>query len=266
MYDFHVHSSFSGDCSYSMEDMIKGAIRVGVKSIAFTDHIDYEYGSPDINFVFDVKDYLKDFNKLKNKYGDQLNLLIGAEIGMQPHLSKKNLDFINSCDFDFIIMSTHVVQGSDLHVGNYFKEKSSKDVYEKYYEEVLSNLNSINNFDVVGHLNLIERYVKYMDEKLHLDDYRELMSKVLNEIISMDKGIELNTSGIRYGIESFLPSNEILKLYKELGGETITIGSDAHNPKDICSHYKEAIDVLRSLDYKYITVYKNRKKRFIKID
>lgn len=265
MYDFHIHSSFSGDCSYSMEDMIKGAIKAGAKAMAFTDHIDYEYGDPNINFVFDIKDYIKDFTKIKNKYGDKLDMLIGAEIGMQPHLKDKNMKLISSCDFDFIIMSTHIVQSSDLHTGDFFKDKKTLDIYEKYYQEVLANLENFDEFDVIGHLNLIERYAKYMDSTMSLNDYRDILVQVLEKIISMDKGIEINTSGIRYGIDSFLPNIEILKLYKELGGEIITVGSDAHRPSDICSHYNESIELLRELDFKYLTLFKNRKKRFVKI-
>ncbi len=53
MYDFHVHSSFSGDCKYTMEDMLKGALQKGVKQICFTDHLDFEYGEDLIDFVFD---------------------------------------------------------------------------------------------------------------------------------------------------------------------------------------------------------------------
>lgn len=67
MHDFHVHSSYSGDCKYCMEDMTKGALRQGAKTIVFTDHIDYEYGSSDVNFVFEIKDYLKDITKIRNK-------------------------------------------------------------------------------------------------------------------------------------------------------------------------------------------------------
>lgn len=266
MNDFHVHSCFSGDCGYSMEDMIKGAIRLEAKSIAFTDHIDYEYGDPNVNFVFDIKDYLKDFNKLKNKYSDQIDLLIGLEIGMQPHLKDKNSNLVLGNKFDFILMSTHIVQGSDLHEGDFFKDKSVDDIYESYYNEVLTNMENFNDYDVIGHLNLLERYTKYMDNTLNIADYRELLEQVLKKIISKDKGIEVNTSGIRYGINSFLPSNDILKLYKELGGEIITLGSDAHTPNDICSNFHEAKQLLKELGYKYITTFKERKSKFIKIN
>ncbi len=266
MHDFHVHSSFSGDCKHSMENMVKGALKIGAKSIAFTDHIDYEYGNPDINFVFDIKDYLKDITKIRNKHSHDLQILSGLEICMQPKVCEKNKILVSDYNFDFIIMSTHVVKGLDLHEGDFFENKKVLDAYEEYYNEILNNLDSFNNFDVVGHLNLIDRYSKYMNGTISLADYRDLLIQVLEKIISLGKGIEINTSGIRYGINSFLPNIEILKLYKHLGGEIITIGSDAHTPTDICSNYEDAKILLKDLGYKYISFFKERKSRFIKIE
>ena len=44
----------------------------------------------------------------------------------------------------------------------------------------------------------------------------------------MGKGIELNTGGFKYGLGHPNPCEDIIKRYKELGGEIITLGSDAH--------------------------------------
>ena len=267
MHDFHVHSSYSGDCKYCMETMVKGAIKANVKSIVFTDHIDYEYGSPDINFVFEIKDYLKDIMKLRNKYGNDVQILSGLEIGMQPYLNEKNNKLVQSHEFDFIIMSTHLVEGVEIHGGDFFKNKKKIDVFEKYYNEVLLNLNSFSNFDVVGHLNLIDRYINFKsNDPLNIGDYRDILKKVLEKIISMGKGIEINTSGYRYGINSCLPNIEIIKLYKELGGEIFTIGSDAHTPSDIGHNFDFTKALLKELGYTHMSMFKNRRNNFIKID
>ena len=70
----------------------------------------------------------------------------------------------------------------------------------------------------------------------------------------------MNTAGVKYGLGYYHPKIEILKLYKELGGEIITIGSDAHNPEFIGYEYKEVEKLLRELEFKYIYLYKERKK------
>lgn len=267
MFDYHVHSSFSGDCKYSMEDMVKGALEKNVKTLCFTDHIDYDYGNDEIDFVFEVNDYFKELKRMKSNYKGQIEIVSGIELGMQPHLAHNIHEKINLDNFDFIIMSIHTVMGKEMHEGELFQDRDLLDAYFLYYDEMYEVLDKFNNFDIVGHMNLIDRYVKYMNDKtVKLEEYKELIEKVLKKIIEKDKGIEINTSGIRYGINSFLPTVEILDLYKKLGGEIITIGSDAHSPEYIGSNYKEVVELLRELGYKYITTFRNRKKQFIKIE
>lgn len=267
MYDYHVHSSFSGDCKYSMEDMVKGALEKNIKILSFTDHVDYDYGNDELDFVFDTEDYFKELKKIKSNYKGQIEVLSGIELGMQPHLVKNINEKINLENFDFIIMSIHTVMGKEMHHGELFADRDLIDAYFLYYDEMLEVLDNFSNFDIVGHINLIDRYVKYMDNNtVKLEEYKELIEKVLKKIIEKDKGIEINTSGIRYGINSFHPTVELLSLYKELGGEIVTIGSDAHSPDNIGFDYDDAVELLRELDFKYITTYKNRKKHFIKIE
>lgn len=267
MFDYHTHSSFSGDCRYSMEDMVKGALSKNIKSLSFTDHIDYDYGNDKIDFVFEEKDYFKEIERLRCNYKGQIEIISGIELGMQPHLVNSIYDMVNLENYDFIIMSIHTVMGKDMHEGEIFKDKSLLEVYLLYYSEMYEVLNKFNDFDIVGHINLIDRYINHMNGvTVNFKEYKDLVEKVLKKIIDKNKGIEVNTSGIRYGINSFLPNVEILKLYKDLGGEIITIGSDAHNPEHIGFHYQETVSLLKDLGFKYITTFKNRKKQFIKIE
>lgn len=267
MYDYHVHSSFSGDCKYSMEDMVKGALEKNLKTFSFTDHIDYDYGKSETDFVFDTNDYFKEFKKLKHNYKKEIEILSGVELGMQPHLSKSIGKKVDLDKFDFVIMSIHTVMGHEIHEGELFKNRDLLDAYFLYYDEMLEVLENFDNFDIVGHINLIDRYVNHMkNSRVNFEEYKELIEKVLEKIVSKDKGIEINTSGYRYGIDAFHPSLEILTLYKKLGGEIITIGSDAHSPNYIGCKYGEALELLRGLGFKYITTYKSRKKQFIKIE
>ncbi|EOD01654.1 histidinol-phosphatase HisJ family protein [Caldisalinibacter kiritimatiensis] len=265
MYDLHVHSSFSNDCRHAMEDMLKGALVKNVKTIAFTDHVDFEYGDCNLDLAFTPDDYIREYKRLKTNYKNDIQILSGLEIGMQPHLSKKANDFIQDYPFDFIIMSVHAAKGKGLYEGTYYKNRTPLQVYEDYYDDLIKILDNFDNFDVVGHLDLVERYRIHISEIRPLDEYKEILVEALKKIIKMGKGIEVNTSGIRYGIESFHPTKDILKIYKDLGGEIITIGSDAHKPEDICFAYHEATQLLKELGFKHISIFKNRKKHYIKL-
>lgn len=263
--DYHVHTSFSSDCNEAMENQINAAISLGLKEIALTDHVDYDY--PDIGFPFmiDYGEYTKEFNKLKEKYINQINIILGVEIGFQPHVINDIENFLIQYPFDFIICSTHVCDKLDLYNGDFFKDKEQKNAYLRYFECVLDNIKTFSSYDVYGHIDYINRYGNYKNKILSYQDYKDIIDSILNIIIKSDKGIEINTSGYRYGLGHTNPQFPILKRYKELGGKIITVGSDSHRSQDICSYFDKAYDILKEAGFSEITVFKNRKPSFIKI-
>lgn len=266
IYDYHSHSNFSDDCNYCMEEMVRGAIEKNIDTLCFTDHMDHDYGNCEFDFVFDVDEYMKTFFELKEKYKDDIKLLAGVEIGMQPQLIGKIHTLMPLDVFDFIIMSIHTAKGLELHEGNFYKQKTAKEAFSDYYEDLYTSVSGFDNFDIVGHVDIINRYTKFLDDPyIEFEDYKGYVVEVLKKVIEKGKGIEVNTSGKRYKLPSFHPSEKILKIYKDLGGEIITFGSDAHLPKDLAYGYDEVIDMLKGIGFKYITTFENRKKTFRKI-
>ncbi|OHW62474.1 histidinol-phosphatase [Andreesenia angusta] len=267
MQDYHVHSSFSGDCAYTMEEMVLAAIAKNIEAISFTDHVDYDYGDPKYSdlFIFNTDDYLNEVNRLRSLYGDRIDLLSGVEMGMQPHLVPTVEDMFPFEKFDFTIMSIHTSKRKDLHEGAFFQDKSPFQAYIDYYEELLYCVEHFNNYDVIGHINLIDRYSKFLSDEVSFLKYSDLLAEIFKLLIARGKGIEVNTSGFRYGMGSFLPNLDILKLYKSLGGEILVFGSDSHHPDDIASEYNSVLSALKSLDYKYISVFKDGNFDFKKL-
>lgn len=140
----------------------------------------------------------------------------------------------------------------------------------KYLNEVLKNINIYKEeFDVYGHIDYVIRYIikNYGNvmTKIDYQEFRELLDEILLLIIRTNKGIEINTSGIRYGLGTPHPNIEILKRYKELGGKIITIGSDAHKKEDLASNFDVAYDMLESVYFNNVVIYHNRQPEFIKI-
>ena len=159
--DQHVHSDFSPDSKTSMEKMIRRAVELGLKEITFTDHVDYDY--PDINgelFEVNYDDYMEEIEKLKSKYSE-INILMGVEVGYQPHLIERIDKLVNSYPFDFVIGSIHTCDGMDLYTGEFFKGKTKKESYQRYLENIKHCVNNFDNCDVFGHLDVIIRYGKF---------------------------------------------------------------------------------------------------------
>lgn len=261
--DFHTHTSFSPDSKTSMDEMIKEAINRGITDLAFTDHVDLDadIDSHGLDWDFDRNAYETQVDKLKSDYGDNINLYKGIEIGIQPHLSKKNTEIINEIPFDFVIASVHSVERHDLFHRKFFDRHSDKDAVRIYFEEMFESLRTFESYSVLGHQDLYLRYKPVLSE-VRFDTYNEIVYELFKHLIQNGKGIEVNSGGFRYGLPENNPSDQLLKLYKQAGGEILTLGSDAHSPEYLGFKYEENIERLRGLGFKYICTFEGMKPIF----
>ena len=258
MFDYHIHSDFSADCKTPMETTIEKAISIGLEEICFTEHIDYDYPDKDWIFEFDLKQYDKRIKHLQQKYSKQIRIKKGVEIGVQPHLLARYERLMQDEVFDFVICSMHATAGMDLHSGEFFKRKTVDEAFQMYYEELLACISKFKSFSILGHIDLVKRYT----EEKSTNHFHEILEVIFKEIIPAGKGIELNSSGYRYGLESGMPSTDILKLYKEYGGEIITVGSDSHVETTLAYQFKDAFELLDTIGFKHIATFEDGKPVF----
>ncbi len=268
--DYHVHSDFSGDSKAPMEQMIERAIELGLRKLCFTDHMDYDYPhTGEISFVFDPEAYVAKLSKLKKKYEKQIELLMGIELGLQPQVTQEVAALMNSYEFDFAIGSSHVVDYVDPYFPQYWEGRSKEEGIRRYFESIRDNCKLFKDyFYVYGHLDYIIRYAPSADgSKADYDykDYAELLDDVLTTILSCGKGIELNTAGLKYGLGYAHPKFQLLKRYRELGGEILTIGSDAHKPEHLCYDFAVVPELLKSAGFRYYTTFVKGKPIFEKL-
>lgn len=267
--DFHLHSYFSGDCGVPTEEMIAEGVRKGLCSMCFTEHNDFDFPySEDMeadSFILNVDSYLYELIKLKQKYENRIKILFGIEIGLQPCCAEKNALLAGSKDFDFIIGSSHLCGGADPYYPAFFEEKDPTECCLSYFEETLDNIKAFSGFDVYGHLDYIARYLPEASAPYRSMDYKNILEEILKALIEKGKGIECNTSGLRKPLASVNPAPEIIRLYKELGGEIITVGSDAHAPKDIAAGFTAAVRILTDCGFSYYTTFENRQPFFHKL-
>lgn len=270
--DFHTHSSFSTDSTANPEDMILKAISLNLKKYCFTDHMDYMYPHPSFGpFTFEVKDYFSTLTELKQRYANQIEILIGVELGLrnEPDIKQEIYSqyksLTNQYPFDFVLGSTHVLEHFDPYYKEFWTHRSSFDGIKAYFEAITHNAKYYDMFQICSHLDYIIRYIPEANKQYEVSDYEEFIDDMLRAIIVSGKGIECNTSGFKYGLSDPHPKREILKRYKELGGELLTIGSDAHKPEHIAYDFQKATELLKELGFSYYTVYKNQKPEFLKL-
>lgn len=262
--DVHMHCGYSNDSESRPEDMVESAITKGLSVICFTDHYDKDNLDWGDEAIFDVESYFQKMKELQEEYRDQIDIRIGAEIGMQPYLAEYYQNFMAQHPFDFVIGSVHSVLEHDVAL-DFFQKHSDPKGYKIYFEEMLQDVQKIKSYDVLGHLDYIVRYSNQGSKGFDLNDYMDIIEEILKQVIAHGKGIEMNMSGLKYGLGAPHPQPEIIKQYRELGGEIITVGADGHIPEHIAYDYHLADDILKSCGFKYYTEFKGRKPVFVKI-
>lgn len=268
--DSHMHTAFSDDSDTPMEEMIQESIRRGFTSICFTDHYDIDFPElfDDIDFSLDTTSYLQEFHRLKEQYGKEIDLRIGVELGMMPDTGHKLHQYLQEYkdSFDFIIGSTHLVDRMDPYLPEYFSRYPDEtDGIRRYFQENLLNLYSFDGMDSFGHFDYVVRYAPHKDLYYKPSDASDLIDVFLKAIIQKGIALELNTAGLKYGLSQANPHIKILKRYKALGGELLTIGADGHRPDQIGWDYKRADAILKEAGFTYYTIYRQRKPELIRL-
>ena len=263
--DYHVHTEFSDDSVFALEDVCALAIERGIDEICITDHVDYdvrpdwdEYrrdpscakifeGKPSINV--DYERYFPAIEAARERFAPMLAVKTGMEFGVQSHTAERfHALFEQHADaWDFIILSIHQVGNEEFWNGTFQKGRTQDEYNMQYYEEMLRVVQRFDDWSVLGHLDLIKRYDAagpWPDENA-----RDIVAEIMKEAIRRGKGIELNTSSIRYGLSDLTPSEGILRLYRDLGGRILSIGSDSHKPEHLGAHIPMMRERLQAIGF-----------------
>ncbi len=267
--DCHMHTSFSSDSDTPMEQMIEYGIGLGLKQMCFTDHLDADFPEsavfPAGSFMIDPAAYEKALFENAKKYKDRIEVLRGIEVGLQPHLTHETVIPFAREHFDFIIGSCHVVRRYDICDDIYYEGRSKQAALEEYFSEQVRLAKLFDDYDVFGHLDYILRYAPGQDTDFCFGLYADYFDAILKILLDKGKGIEINTGGLMKGLKEAHPCLDALKRYKELGGEIITVGSDAHFCKNIAGQFDKAASFLEQAGFSYYTVFRERKPEFYKL-
>lgn len=263
--DFHLHTSFSADSTTPARSQIERAIALGMHEICITDHHDYDSDKPDNEFLLDFSRYLPYMNGIRGEYAGQIRVNVGVELGLQVHELDELERLVSSHDFDFVIGSSHFIDRQDPYFPEFFSGRSEQEAYERYFEVTLARVRALDCFDVFGHLDYVVRYGPTTNQHYSYQAYREFIDPILTTLIEKGKGLECNTGGLKYGLGHPNPDETILTRYRELGGEILTVGSDAHAPQHVGYEFSRIPELLKHCGFRYYTVFHNRKPEFVRL-
>lgn len=265
LWDTHMHSQYSGDSKAPQEDMISAALTKNLGGICFTDHLDIDYPDEPELFLLDLPNYAASVAALREKYQDRLPVRFGIELGLQTHLAALHEDILSQYPFDFVIGSSHLIHGQDPYFPVFFEGRTEESCYLEYFESILENIRAFDDFDVYGHIDYVVRYGPNRNAFYSYEKYKDVIDEILKLLLSKGKGIEINTGGFKYGLGHPNPTEEIIARYRELGGEIITVGSDAHQPEHVAFDFEKVPELLKNAGFRYFTIFKERKPEFIKL-
>lgn len=264
MKDMHVHSSLSTEGISTLEEYSKKAIDIGIDEISLTEHYEIYDGIDTDKKSIALNLYKIGYISSKRKATIPVNF--GLELGLQSDLKERISRDVSRLHLDYVIGSSHIVDKKDIHDNSFFEGITRKEAYLKYFKEVLENVKTFDKeYDVYGHLDHIIRLGDLKEKRLKCDEYEEVINAILEELVKKDKGLEINTSGLRHGCSFPHPNPVILRRYKELGGKIITIGSDAKRVDDLGKGLDVACDLAESVGFDEIAVFHARKPDFVKI-
>lgn len=257
MIDCHLHSSFSFDGEQSLDELILKAKLLDMDYIAVTDHLncDYPYvGYGDVPPLA-LDNYVNAVALAKASSAGSLKLALGIECGYLAQANDDYCKILSKYPFDVIINSVHTVNGYDAYFAEYFTTQPDKHTaYSRYLKAVLESLEAPYNYNVVAHIGYVEAHSPYADTHIYIEEFGEILEKILSKIIKLDKCLEVNTN-ISTSKTQTMPNPEILKLYYKLGGRKISFASDAHRNEKVGNKYFDTVNLLKDVGFSNWTAY-----------
>ena len=259
--DCHLHTEFSTDSETPMRAQAERALELGIPAICVTDHMDMDY--PQGEFWLDTDRYMEAVRRLQEEYRGRLEICFGVELGLMEHLRARQEEYLKKYPFDFVIGSVHLIHGEDPYNGELFRKYGDEEVFREYFRlshRLLADAPSIQSW---GHLDYVVRYGQN-PEVYSYRKYADEIDAVLKLLLEKGIALEVNTAGFRT-LGRTNPEPDVLRRYRELGGELITVGSDGHQPEYLGYRFRETEELLRSCGFSYYAVFRQRKPEFIKI-
>ncbi|MFP4461667.1 MAG: PHP domain-containing protein [Thermotogota bacterium] len=241
MQDYHVHSYFSGDSQSRIEDIIEQSKKMGIEHLIITDHVDdmqTEFAKGDT--IVNTEEYIQIMSKFS------------LPAGLEYSWDGKTPQSVQLRNFDFVILSYHCE----------FTRENGQIRYDIYLDDFEKIIAEVETFNVIGHLDFPRRY----DEKYRKfnPDLYDRIKNLFKKLIYRGKGIELNMAAVSmYGEPN--PDWEILQLYKDCGGDCITIGSDAHSADRVGKNISLGLKRLKEIGFDYLDVFEQGKWKKKKI-
>lgn len=264
-YDQHLHSWHSNDSDADPRENVRQALAMGLAGLTITDHFDTHPAEWD-RCLYDYEKIAEEVGRLRSEFGSQVFIGHGIEICHQAEQKDRILAYLADHRFDIVLLSVHWLGERALHVREHWDGLDAAAGTRRYFEAVLDavrlaaelNRRGQRSFDVLCHLDLVKRYTQRYFQTFDIRSHSDLIDEILRACIEAELALEVNLSTLRQSLPEPSPPDWVLRRYLELGGEAVTLGSDAHRPEDVGAGFTEGVALLRSVGCRCLRLFKNR--------
>lgn len=258
--DYHLHSSFSGDGHSPVEEICRAARAAGLTHIAITDHHDIgheKYG------MRDLEGYVSEVRRMRALFPD-LDVACGMEMDYRTETWPEMKEIPEKYGLDFALLSLHYVDGVDPYRPEYFEGRSQREGYSLYLRRLAEMIRDTDGPWVLAHITYVSKFARFGDPVLRYGDYREELDEALRLAVEKGYGLEVNASGMNNNA-GMLPGADVLRRFRELGGETVTVGSDAHGAGLAGQWAKETLETAKAAGFAKVASFKALKPVYLEI-
>jgi histidinol-phosphatase (PHP family) len=255
-HDYHTHSNFSADCRFAMPDMCLSAIEKGISEIGFTEHFDLHPDDTTRDW-FRLEPWVAELERCRSVFAGQLIIRAGIELG-EPHLFQEGTrEILSQYPFDYALGSLHWVGRESVFDRTSF-QRPADEAFRLYFEE-LARMADAGGFEILSHFDVPVRTAFEVYGEYDACRYEEPARAVLAKCIERGIAVEINSAALRRPANVLNPGPHILRWYAEMGGEMLTLGSDAHRPEHLAADLDVAVQAARDAGFKYVTRFEQRK-------
>ena len=274
MLDYHLHSTCSADGISTIAQYCRHAAEQGFIEIGFCEHADFDPRDRSYGF-FDYTLFRRQIEAQRRAimgYGDSLAIRAAVEVTYQTSREEEIKRFLRGKELDYVVGSVHLVEDSrewamvseEGRCEHYFARRSVREAYQLYFAEVRRAVES-GLFDLIGHFDVAKRYGVRCYGPFDFSLFATEICEILKLAAERGVGLEINTSGLRQPPRETYPGLEVLRWYRELGGQILTVGSDAHSVDDLGKGIAEALGLAHEAGFEAITLFEKRQPRQLRI-
>ncbi len=239
-----------------MREMCRSAVERGIPEIGFTEHLDLLPFDPGYA-TFQIEAWWQELERCRQAFAPALSIRAGVELS-EPHRVRDAAEgALQDGRWDYVVGALHWV-GHSLVFGRAYFDRPADVAYRAYFDE-LALVAEAGGFEALAHADIVKRYGHTIYGAFDPGRYEAEIRLALRACARNGIALEVNSSTLRRPVAELSPSLRILTWFREEGGQSVTIGSDAHLPGDVGAGLAQALRAVREAGFISVTRFERRR-------